>query len=160
VSVNAPFSNNVMAAALLAMTEAYKPVEYVCPPQRVTLVKPSILVIEDDQDSRELLKILLELSGYEVTTAINGEQALSLLESRRPDLVLMETRLPDFDGLAFMRRLRSHWLLSQVPIVATSCNSTAAFRNEALAAGCNELLVKPLEFNSLERSLKKHLSQS
>lgn len=142
------------------MTEDYKSAKYLFSPQGGTPVKPLILLVEADQDSRDLLKILLELSGYEVTTAINGEQALSLLDSLRPNLVLIETRLPDFDGLAFMRRLRRHWLLSQVPIVATSCNSTAAFRNEALAAGCNELLVKPLDFNSLEHSLKKHLSQS
>ena len=73
--------------------------------------------------------------------------------------VFRQTRLPDLDGLVFMRRLRSHWLLGDVPIVATSCNSAPAFRGEALAAGCNELLVKPLDFDHLERTLKKHLPQ-
>lgn len=147
-------------AALSAIREASKPVEYPLSPQRVRPVKPLILVVENDPDSRDLLKILLELSGYEVAVAGSGEQALSLMESLRPDVVLMETRLPDLDGLAVLRRLRKHWLLGAVPIVAISCNSTPAFRGAALAAGCNELLVKPLDFDSLEHTLKKHLPQS
>lgn len=155
----APFSNTVMTA-LPAMRDAYKPVECPLPPLRVSPLRPLILIVENDHDSRDLLKILLELSGYEVAAANNGEQALSLTESLRPDLVLTETRLPDLDGLVFMRRLRSHWLLGDVPIIATSCNSTPTFRGQALAAGCSELLVKPLDFDYLERILRKHLPQA
>lgn len=120
--------------------------------------RPLILIVESHEDSRNLLETLLELSGYEVVVAQNGEEAWLLAERQEPALILMDTHLPGFDALSLMNRLRGHWRLGSVPIIATSCNSAPAFRRAALTAGCNELLVKPIDLDYLERMLKRHLT--
>lgn len=121
--------------------------------------RPLVLVLESHEDARELLKTLLELSGYEVVQAHDGAQALAMAEHRQPALILMNAQVPGQDGLALMAQLRGHQLLKGVPIIATASNPAPAFRGAALAAGCNELLVKPVPFAYLEGLLKKHLTE-
>jgi len=100
---------------------------------------------------------LLSLKGYEVIEAEEGERALELAKDKHPDLVLMDSSLPVRDGLAIYREMRNCSSLGDVPIILTSGYSTQAFRDEVQAAGCEEFLVKPLDFDELERLLESHL---
>ncbi len=122
-------------------------------PPRTSLV----LVVEDHEESRKMLKVLLSLKGYEVIEAEEGERALELAKDKHPDLVLMDISLPGRDGLAIYREMRNCSSLGDVPIILTSGYSTDAFRQEVRAAGCNEFLVKPLDFDELDRLLEYHL---
>ncbi len=115
------------------------------------------MVVEDFEDNRFMMRRLLEMSGYRVVEAENGEQAVELARSERPDLILMDLSLPLLDGLAATRRIRGFAELSHVPVVAVSAHDTADFHAEALAAGCNEYLTKPIDFDELERLLKSFL---
>ena len=117
--------------------------------------KPTILVAEDDEDNRLVMKMLLELRGYRVLVAANGHEALAAAEQERPDLILMDLRMPQLNGLATARQLRQHRLphLRRVPIVALSAYDPAQHRNVALAAGCNEYVTKPIDFDQLEKLL-------
>lgn len=121
---------------------------------------PTIMVVEDFEDNRFMMRRLLEMSGYRVLEAINGEEAVELAHSERPQLILMDLSLPQLDGLAATRRIRQHADLRDVPIVAVSAHDTADFHADALAAGCNDYVTKPIDFDQLEALLKRLLPKN
>ncbi|HVG30219.1 MAG TPA: response regulator [Pyrinomonadaceae bacterium] len=121
--------------------------------------EPVVLVVEDFEDNRFMMRRLLEMSGYRVVEAVNGEQAVETAVGEQPDLILMDLSLPKLDGLAATRRIRQHDALSQTPIVAVSAHDTTDFHADALAAGCNEYVTKPIDFDQLEALLKKLLNR-
>src|ERR687889_667649 len=108
-----------------------------------------VLVVEDFEDNRFMMRRLLEMSGYRVVEAVNGNQAVEMATSVRPDIILMDLSLPQLDGLAATRRIREQQGLGRVPIVAVSAHDSADFHAEALAAGCNEYVTKPIDFDQL-----------
>lgn len=116
--------------------------------------RSKVLIVEDFEDNRYLMRRLLEMSGFDVLEATNGEEAILIAERERPDLVLMDLSLPLLDGLAATRRIRKCEGLENVPIVAVSAHDTMDFQNEALAAGCNDYVTKPLDFDQLETVIK------
>jgi CheY-like chemotaxis protein len=121
--------------------------------------KLTVLVVEDFADNRFMMRKLLEMSGYQVVEAVDGREAVDLAESARPDLILMDLSLPRLDGLDATRRIRELDGLSHVPIVAVSAHDTNDFHTDALAAGCNEYVTKPIDFAELEALLKKLLAK-
>ena len=120
-------------------------------------VNQTVLVVEDFEDNRFMMRRLLEMSGYHVLEAINGEEAVEMAERERPGLILMDLSLPLLDGLAATRRIRQHEALRDVPIVAVSAHDTADFHADALAAGCNDYVTKPIDFDQLEALLGRLL---
>ncbi len=124
---------------------------------------PTVMVVEDFEDNRFMMRRLLEMSGYRVLEAINGQEAIDLARRELPHLILMDLSLPQLDGLAATRRIRQHPELRDVPIVAVSAHDTADFHADALAAGCNDYVTKPIDFDQLEallgRLLPKNRSQ-
>lgn len=104
---------------------------------------PYVLIVEDDPTNRMLATRILSAAGITYAEAIDGEQALVLLEQRRPDLVLMDLSLPGIDGWEVTRRVRQHPELRSVPILAVSAHAMTGDREKALAAGCDDYLTKP-----------------
>ena len=119
----------------------------------------TVMVVEDFEDNRFMMRRLLEMSGYRVVEAVNGEEAVETARRERPHLILMDLSLPHLDGLAATRRIRQQDGLGRVPIVAVSAHDTADFHADALAAGCNEYVTKPIDFDQLESLLKKLLEK-
>ena len=119
----------------------------------------TVMVVEDFEDNRFMMRRLLEMSGYQVLEAINGEEAVEIAKRERPDLILMDLSLPLLDGLAATRRIRQEAELRDVPIVAVSAHDTADFHADALAAGCNDYVTKPIDFDQLEALLGKLLTR-
>src|SRR5919112_5728948 len=117
--------------------------------------RPVVLVVEDFEDNRFIMRRLLEMSGYQVVEAVNGNQAVEMATSVRPDIILMDLSLPQLDGLAATRRIRTQEGLGKVPIVAVSAHDSADFHAEALAAGCNEYVTKPIDFDQLVQLLDR-----
>jgi two-component system, cell cycle response regulator DivK len=117
--------------------------------------QPRVLLVEDSEDNRLMMKRLIEMNGYEVIEAVNGEQAVELAQITVPDLILMDLSLPKVDGLSATRRIRRMPVLKSVPIVVISAHDTADFHSEALASGCNEYVTKPIDFGQLELLLKR-----
>ena len=113
----------------------------------------TVLVVEDFEDNRFMMRRLLEMSGYRVVEAVNGQQAVETARRERPDIILMDLSLPMLDGLAATRRIREQDGLSSVPIVAVSAHDSADFHAEALAAGCDEYVTKPIDFDQLVQLL-------
>ena len=109
-----------------------------------------VLIVEDHADTREMLRTFLSILGCCVVEAEDGERALNVAEQVRPDLILLDMKIPRVDGLAVTRLIRSHPSLREVPIVAVTGNAAPQFQVEALTAGCNHCLVKPIDFGELE----------
>jgi two-component system cell cycle response regulator DivK len=109
-----------------------------------------ILLVEDTEDNRFMMRRLLEMSGYSVVEAKNGEEAVHLAESEVPDLILMDLSLPIIDGLAATRLIRALPDLGETPIITVSAHDTDDFQAEAIAAGCDSYITKPIDFNELE----------
>ncbi|HLA09392.1 MAG TPA: response regulator [Pyrinomonadaceae bacterium] len=109
-----------------------------------------VLLVEDTEDNRFMMRRLLEMSGYKVIEAVNGEEAVKLAGQEKPDVILMDLSLPLVDGLGATRRIRRLPELQQTPIIAVSAHDTADFHSEALAAGCDAYVTKPIDFSELE----------
>ncbi|HEV3468538.1 MAG TPA: response regulator [Pyrinomonadaceae bacterium] len=121
--------------------------------------RPTVLVVEDFEDNRFMMRRLLEMSGYRVLEAVNGKQAVEMALSEHPAIILMDLSLPMLDGLAATRRIREQNGLARVPIVAVSAHDSADFHAEALAAGCNEYVTKPIDFDQLVQLLDRLLKR-
>ncbi len=121
--------------------------------------RPTVLVVEDFEDNRFMMRRLLEMSGYRVVEAVNGQQAVELAGDESPDVILMDLSLPMLDGLAATRKIRERDQLARVPIVAVSAHDSADFHAEALAAGCNEYVTKPIDFDQLIQLLDRLLNR-
>ncbi|MGH9907954.1 MAG: response regulator [Pyrinomonadaceae bacterium] len=109
-----------------------------------------VLLVEDTEDNRFMMRRLLEMSGYEVSEAINGLEAVRAAQQDVPDVILMDLSLPMVDGLAATRQIRRLPKLETVPIIAVSAHDTADFHVEALSAGCNAYITKPIDYAELE----------
>ena len=110
----------------------------------------TVLLVEDTEDNRQMMRRLLELSGFKVVEATNGKEAVELAAEVEPDVILMDLSLPLVDGLAATRRIRQLPGLERVPIIAVSAHDTADFHSEALAAGCDAYITKPIDYSELE----------
>lgn len=121
--------------------------------------KARVLVVEDDEDTRFMIRTMLEIRGFSVVEAINGEMAIALAANVQLDLILMDADLPSLDGLAATRHIRELPSACRVPIVMVSAHAQPAFANQALAAGCSDFIVKPFAFFEVDRVMARHLSQ-
>lgn len=110
----------------------------------------TILVVDDFDDTRLLLRTWLERRGFRVVEAENGIQAINQAETESPDLIIMDMQMPQLDGLSATRRIRNLESMNSVPIVAVSAYGADQFREQALAAGCNEYVSTPFEPATLE----------
>jgi CheY-like chemotaxis protein len=119
----------------------------------------TVLLVEDTEDNRFMMRRLLEMSGYRVVEATNGEDAVKLAEAESPGLILMDLSLPLIDGLAATRLIRKLPKLKKIPIIAVSAHDTSDFLSEALDAGCNSYITKPIDFNELEQLIVRELGK-
>ncbi|MEP6635809.1 MAG: response regulator [Acidobacteriota bacterium] len=119
---------------------------------------PLVLIIEDHEDTRFMLRTILELSGLRVTEAGDGEAGLRAAEEQRPDLVLMDSNLPRMDGLTTTRLIRERESGRNLPVIIVSGRADPASQKAAFAAGCDWYLVKPIDFDELDRLLRSCLN--
>jgi two-component system cell cycle response regulator DivK len=110
----------------------------------------TVLLVEDTEDNRFMMRRLLEMTGYRVVEAMNGEEAVKLAKAEEPQLILMDLSLPVIDGLAATRLIRKLPHFALTPIIAVSAHDTSDFQSEAIQAGCNRYITKPIDFNELE----------
>ena len=114
----------------------------------------TILIVDDFDDTRLLLRTWLQKRGFRVVEAENGNRAVAAAERIRPDLIIMDVEMPELDGLAATRKIRELKNLASVPILAVSAYGADQYRDYALAAGCNEYVSTPFEPDELERLIR------
>ena len=120
--------------------------------------KPVILVVDDFDDTRLLLRTWLERKGFQVIEAENGNEAVLQAETNLPNLIIMDLEMPELDGLAATRKIRAVKELAKVPVLAVSAYGAEQFRDDALAAGCDEYVSTPFEPEALEKLIRSFVS--
>lgn len=114
----------------------------------------TVLIVEDAEDSRYLMRLELEQLGYLVIEAENGEKAVQLALQERPDIILMDLTLPVMDGLAATAKIRSHAEMRNIPIIAVTAHLETDFRTGAKASGFDAYVTKPIDIAWLSELIK------
>ena len=114
----------------------------------------TVLVVEDDDDSRYLMRLELERLGYLVSEAEDGIKGVELALRDHPDIILMDLTLPEMDGLEATARIRADPAMSEVPIIAVTAHQESDFREEAKASGFNAYVTKPIDGAWLSELIK------
>ena len=109
---------------------------------------------------RELIRAILESSGYEVIEAADGQEALDVAASNLPDLILLDLHMPQLDGFSTMKKLRSDPRFAATPIIAVTATAMKGSREEGLEAGFTDYLTKPVPVETLRRLIARLLSAS
>jgi CheY-like chemotaxis protein len=115
---------------------------------------PRILLVEDIEMNRDMLMRRLQKRGYEVLTAVDGNEAVTLTRQLLPDLILMDISLPVKDGYQATRELKADPAVRHIPIIALTAHALADDQAKALAAGCNDYATKPIDFPRLLQKME------
>ena len=116
-----------------------------------------ILVIEDQEDNRRIVRDLLTSVGYAMIEAGTGEEGVTLAEAHRPDLILMDIQLPGMDGYETTRRIKSNTALRQIPIIAVTSYALSGDDAKAMEAGCDAYVTKPFSPRALLAKIREYL---
>jgi len=116
--------------------------------------KRRVLIVDDERSILAVLRIKLKVSGYDILTASNGEEALDLVKSARPDLMLLDVIMPGMDGFEVLEKLRA---FSELPVIVISARSENG--EKALSLGANDFLAKPLDVDEMVRKIRGLLGQ-
>jgi DNA-binding response OmpR family regulator len=118
----------------------------------------SVLIADDHEDTRLMLRTILEMNGFYVLEATDGETTVQLTKKERPDMVLMDFSLPIFDGLTALQLIRANETTAEVPIIFLSGWAGPAAQIAAREAGCNDYLVKPVNLEQLLQLIERRLN--
>lgn len=116
-----------------------------------------ILVVEDQEDNRRIMRDLLTSAGYEVIEALTGEEGVTSAETHRPELILMDIQLPDFDGYEATRRIKANPTLRAIPIIAVTSYALSGDDVKAFEAGCDAYVTKPFSPRELLAKISEYL---
>ena len=120
----------------------------------------TILVVEDNEPSRDALGRRLQRRGYQVETAADGREGVALAHTVRPDIILMDLGLPVIDGWEATRQLKGHAQTRHIPIIVLSAHATTHDRELALAAGGNDFETKPIRFQQLMSKIERLVARA
>ncbi len=118
----------------------------------------TILVIEDQEDNRRILRDLLSSAGFDIVEAVDGEKGVAAAAAHVPDLILMDIQLPVIDGLEATRRIKAQAALRHIPIIAVTSYALSGDEAKARAAGCDDYVTKPFSPRQLLAKVKGHLA--
>jgi two-component system cell cycle response regulator DivK len=119
-----------------------------------------ILMIEDHEENRRLLRDLLTSVGYVLLEAVNGEEGVTMAQTHRPDLILMDIQLPGVDGYETTRRIKAQPALRHIPIIAVTSYAMSGDDVKALEAGCDAYVTKPFSPRALLGTIREYLPQT
>jgi CheY-like chemotaxis protein len=119
--------------------------------------RANIMIVEDFDDVRMMMRTFLERSGYRVVEVVNGQDAIDVARRERPDLILMDLSMPVLDGFGAIHYIRKQAGLSDVPIVIVSSHAEPEIRADALAVGCSDYLLKPFDSHQLKDTIDRIL---
>jgi len=125
------------------------------PSSSPTSRRETILFVDDDPDTCEMMKALLGFQGYDVVTARDGCEAIEVARQKFPQLILLDLEIPKLNGISVAKSLKADPRFRATPIVMISGHNPATFRQRALEAGCDEYLLKPLDFSRIEELLAR-----
>jgi len=121
-------------------------------------VSQRVLIVEDNEDNRAILRDLLTNAGYDLIEATNGEEGVALAESTRPDLIIMDVQLPVMDGYEATRRIKSNAELKAIPVIAVTSYALSGEEAKAEAVGCDAYVAKPFSPRQVLAKIRKYLA--
>ena len=124
---------------------------------KIDSTNPLVLVVEDNDDTRYMMRLALEGLSYRVCEANNGERAIDVACRMQPDAILMDISMPVLNGLTATARIREHYELRKIPIVALTAHNEAELRSGAQACGFTAYVTKPIDFDWLDDLIKRLL---
>jgi two-component system cell cycle response regulator DivK len=116
-----------------------------------------ILIVEDQEDNRTILRDLLGHAGFEVLEAVNGAEGIKAAARERPDLILMDIQMPEMDGYEAARRIKAEPNTADIPIVAVTSYALSGDEQKAKAAGCDDYVTKPFSPRAILQIVKQWL---
>ncbi len=116
-----------------------------------------ILIVDDEEDVVDVVKVVLESEGYEVITSENGKKALEVLKTQHPDLIILDIMMPEMDGVEVCSRLRKMEKMNDVPIVMFSAKLSAVDKKESFDAGADGFITKPFNTKGFTTSIRTYL---
>ncbi len=116
-----------------------------------------VLVVEDQEDNRRIVRDLLATAGYEIIEAVTGEEGVAAAEAHRPDLILMDIDLPALNGYEATRRIKANPALRHIPIIAVTSYALSGDDAKAYEAGCNGYVTKPFSPRALLAKIREYI---
>ena len=116
-----------------------------------------ILVVEDQEDNRQIIRDMLSATNYQITEVENGEEALAAVAKQRPDLILMDIQMPILDGYEATRRIKADPALRTIPIIAITSYALSGDEQKAREAGCDDYVPKPYSPRQLLAKIRQYL---
>lgn len=117
------------------------------------------MIVEDDPQGRKLIRDLLQISGYTTLEASDGKQGVELARARKPDLILMDIRMPVMDGHEATKILKADDATKKIPVLAVTASAMAGAEERLLQEGFNGYIAKPIEIQELQKKVEEYLSQ-
>jgi two-component system, cell cycle response regulator DivK len=117
----------------------------------------TVLVVDDHEDNRRILRDLLQSAGYEIVEATTGEDAVVTAEARVPDLILMDIQLPGIDGYEATRRIKANEALRRIPLIVVTSYALSGDDAKAFAAGADAYVAKPFSPRAMLAKIREHL---
>ncbi len=119
-----------------------------------------ILIVEDNEKNMYLMRFILSKKGYNIVEARNGKKGIEMAEKEKPDMIIMDIKLPDIDGLEATKRIRKIKGFEKTPIIAVTSYAMTGDKERALKAGCNGYIKKPINPDTFIKEMEKHFENS
>ncbi|MFM8370592.1 MAG: response regulator [Chloroflexota bacterium] len=119
-----------------------------------------ILIVEDNMDTYELVRFILEKNGYETLLAMNGRDGVNAATKQLPDLIIMDLSMPEMDGWTAMRMIKGNESTSSIPMIALTAHALPSDRKRAFDAGCDEYITKPMDLIDLLETVRSWTKQA
>ncbi|OHB43708.1 MAG: two-component system response regulator [Planctomycetes bacterium RIFOXYB12_FULL_42_10] len=120
----------------------------------------NVMVVEDNEKNRKLMRVVLKAKGYNIIEAATGEEALNLLKNQKPDIILMDIQLPGIDGLTLIRQIKASVITKDIPIIAVTAYAMKGDEQKILDTGCNAYISKPINTQELPLIVEKYIKKS
>jgi len=118
-----------------------------------------VLVVDDNMDTYELVRFILEKNGYETFLAINGLEGVDEATKQRPDLIILDMAMPEMDGWTAASKIKSDEQTASIPVIALTAHALPGDRQRAIDAGCDEYITKPMDLIELVDTVNKYLNK-
>jgi len=117
----------------------------------------NVMVVEDNEKNRKLMRVVLKAKGYNVIEAETGEEALNILRNQKPDIILMDIQLPGIDGITLIKQIKATTTLKDIPIIAVTAYAMKGDEEKIMEAGCDAYVSKPINTQELPLIVEKYI---
>ena len=119
----------------------------------------NVMVVEDNEKNRKLMRVVLKAKGYNVIEATTGEEALNLLKNQKPNIILMDIQLPGIDGLTLIKQIKADSVTKEIPIIAVTAYAMKGDEQKILDTGCEAYMSKPINTQELPIIIEKYIKK-